>query len=393
MATLDCWLLPDGIEEILPDEAARIEAARRCLLELFALWGYQLVITPHMEYLDSLLVGAEQDLDLRTFKMVDPLSGRLMGVRADITPQVARLDAHELKGEGPSRLCYAGTVLHAVPRGLACSRSPIQIGAELYGEASAAGDLEIISLMLDMLDAAGVQRVHMDLGHVGVYRGLAGQAKLSGQQEQALFDAVQRKAMDEVTELTADLTENVSVMIRALPELNGGYEIFEQARCVLARAPKSVQQALDCLQEIADGLLQRFPELPLYFDLGELRGYHYHTGAVFAAFVPGKGQLIAQGGRYDNIGAHFGRARPATGFSTDLKTLVSLGNRPQPEELLAVWAPHDQCPSLWESVRILRGQGTRVVQALPGQDADWARQCGCDRRLVKNESGWQVQPL
>ena len=248
-----------------------------------------------------------------------------MGFRADITPQVARMDAHSLRREGPSRLCYAGSVLHAQPRALSTSRSPIQLGAELYGDPSPASDVEVISLMLEMLEMAEVPDVHMDLGHVGIYRGLARAAGLSGEVEQQLFDALQRKAVDEVEALTADLPAELRGMLRALAELCGGRDALEQGRARLAAAPADVQVALNELIEIADSLAGRFPGLPLYFDLGELRGYHYHTGVVFAAFVPGIGQSIAQGGRYDDIGADFGRARPATGFSTDLKSLVTLG--------------------------------------------------------------------
>ncbi len=303
MATVDRWLLPDGIEEVLPPEAARVEAARRQVLDLFQRWGYEFVVTPHIEYLESLLTGAGQDLDLRTFKVTDPASGRLMGFRADITPQVARMDAHSLRREGPNRLCYAGSVLHARPRALATSRSPIQLGAELYGNTGSAGDVEVISLLLDMLEMAQVPDVHMDLGHVGIYRGLAQAAGLSGEVEQLLFDALQRKAVDEIAALTEGLPGDLAGMLRALAELCGGREVLSQAREVLAGAPAPVQTALADITAIADSLAARFPQLPLYFDLGELRGYHYHTGVVFAAFVPGVGESIAQGGRYDDIGA------------------------------------------------------------------------------------------
>ena len=393
MATLDRWLLPDGIEEVLPAEAARIEAARRQVLDLFRNWGYELVITPHIEYLESLLTGAGQDLELRTFKVTDPLSGRQMGFRADITPQVARLDAHTHRQEGPSRLCYAGSVLHARPRALSTSRSPIQIGAELYGDASTASDSEIISLMLEVLELAGVPDVHMDIGHVGIYRGLARAAGLSGEAEQQLFDALQRKAIDEVAVLTAALPADLAAMLRALAELCGGREALAQARTLLAAAPAAVLAALAELEEIADLLAARYPALPLYFDLGELRGYHYHTGAVFAAFVPGAGQAIAQGGRYDDIGADFGRGRPATGFSTDLKTLVSLGQSIQAEVSGGVWAPHGGDAGLWQSVLDLRRGGRRVVQALPGQSLADAREAGCDSELRLQEGSWQVSPL
>ncbi|WBG65183.1 ATP phosphoribosyltransferase regulatory subunit [Pseudomonas citronellolis] len=392
MATVDRWLLPDGIEEVLPPEAARVEAARRQVLDLFQRWGYEFVVTPHIEYLESLLTGAGQDLDLRTFKVTDPASGRLMGFRADITPQVARMDAHSLRREGPNRLCYAGSVLHARPRALATSRSPIQLGAELYGDASPASDVEVISLMLDMLAMAEVPDVHMDLGHVGIYRGLARAAGLSGEAEQALFDALQRKAVDEVAALTDGLPAELAGMLRALAELCGSREVLEQAAAVLADAPAVVKAALADLVVIADALAQRFPQLPLYFDLGELRGYHYHTGVVFAAFVPGVGESIAQGGRYDHIGADFGRARPATGFSTDLKTLVTLGRVQLDAPVQGIWAPAEGA-GLWQAVQQLRRDGRRVVQALPGQDAASAREAGCDAQLQLREGNWQVVPF
>ncbi|UUY09980.1 ATP phosphoribosyltransferase regulatory subunit [Pseudomonas sp. J452] len=393
MATVDRWLLPDGIEEVLPPEAARIEAARRQVLDLFQCWGYEFVVTPHIEYLESLLTGAGQDLDLRTFKVTDPQSGRLMGFRADITPQVARIDAHTLRRAGPSRLCYAGSVLHAQPRALSTSRSPIQLGAELYGDASPASDVEVISLMLDMLELARVPDVHMDLGHVGIYRGLARAAELSGEVEQQLFDALQRKAVDEVAALTDNLPAALASMLRALAELCGGREVLELAQACLVDAPADVHAALDELVSIADELELRYPELPLYFDLGELRGYRYHTGAVFAAFVPGVGQSIAQGGRYDDIGADFGRARPATGFSTDLKTLVSLGSMQVDEPAPGVWAPDSHDVYLWQAVQRLRREGVRVVQALPGQEIAAAAEAGCDRQLQLCDGRWQVTPL
>ncbi|MCY1396805.1 ATP phosphoribosyltransferase regulatory subunit [compost metagenome] len=363
------------------------------MLDLFQRWGYDFVVTPHIEYLESLLTGAGQDLDLRTFKVTDPQSGHLMGFRADITPQVARIDAHTLRREGPNRLCYAGSVLHAKPRALSTSRSPIQLGAELYGDASPASDVEVISLMLEMLELAAVPDVHMDLGHVGIYRGLARAAGLSGETERSLFDALQRKAVDEVAELTADLPHELASMLRALVELCGGREVLDLAQGVLMDAPEDVHRALDELIAIADALELRYPELPLYFDLGELRGYHYHTGVVFAAFVPGVGQSIAQGGRYDDIGAYFGRARPATGFSTDLKTLVTLGSMVLEQPVPGIWAPDSHDPYLWYEVKRLRAEGQRVVQALPGQEVASAAEAGCDRQLLLRDGRWQVAVL
>lgn len=392
MATPDRWLLPDGIEDVLPAEAARIEAARRQVLDLFHSWGYELVITPHVEYLESLLTAAGPDLDLRTLKVTDPLSGRQMGFRADITPQVARLDAHSHGKEGPSRLCYAGSVLHARPRPLSTSRCPIQIGAEFYGDSSVVSDGEVINLMLEVLKLAGIPDLHMDLGHVGIYRGLVSEACLDAEAERLLFDALQRKAIDELPALTAGLPAELATMIRALPTLCGGSEVLAQARAVLAEAPEDVLAELSVLEQLAAGLQARHPELSLYFDLAELRGYHYHTGVVFAAFVPGVGEAIAQGGRYDDIGAGFGRARPATGFSTDLQTLVRLGDAIQAAPAAGVWAPRDADPQLWVAMQALRSSGRRVIQALPGQSVADARAAGCDAEL-RNEDGWHVVAL
>ncbi len=278
-------------------------------------------------------------------------------------------------------------------RALSSSRSPIQLGAELYGDASPSSDVEVISLMLAMLQLADVPDVHMDLGHVGIYRGLARAAGLSGEVEQQLFDALQRKAIDEVIALTADLPPELATMLRALVDLCGGREVLDAARDRLAGAPAPVLAALDDLLSIAERLTARFPQLPLYFDLGELRGYHYHTGVVFAVFVPGVGQSIAQGGRYDDIGADFGRARPATGFSTDLKTLVTLG---QAEIVLpsgGIWVPDSTDAALWQMVCQLRSEGQRVVQALPGQQASAAREADCDRQLIQHGEHWQAMPL
>lgn len=393
MATLEHWLLPDGIEEVLPGQAARIEAIRRRVLDLFDRWGYAYVITPYVEFLESLLTGAGQDLELRTFKVSDPRSGRQMGLRADITPQVARIDAHAMQVRGPNRLCYAGSVLHTQPRDLSASRSPIQLGAELYGDASQASDIEVISLMLEVLAVAGIGQVHMDLGHVGVFRGLLRAAALPKAREHILFDVLQRKATDELRALGADLPAPLTESLLALVELCGEREVLDEARSRLAKAPPEVARALDELTRIADGLAARYPQLPLYFDLAELRGYHYHTGTLFAAFVPGLGQAIAQGGRYDDIGADFGRARPATGFSTDLKALVGWATAAEGAAQPAIWAPDDADPDLWRRIQGLRAQGARVIQALPGQDLADARTLGCDRRLYWRDGRWQLQPL
>lgn len=392
MAAVERWLLPDGIEEVLPAQAAKIEVARRQVLDLFATWGYEYVVTPHVDFLDSLLTGAGTELALRTFSVTDPLSGKLMGLRADITPQVARLDAHSLRRSGPSRLCYTGSVVHTKARDLSRSRSPIQIGAELYGEPGTSADIEVISLLLQCLEQMGVEQVHLDLGHVGIYRGLAQAAGLNAELEEKLFDALQRKAVCEISELTTDVPAELAELLKSISGLCGSYEVLAQAREVLQAAPRSVRAALDELQQLADVVQQRFPSLPVYFDLSELRGYNYHTGVVFAAFVPGVGQAIAQGGRYDDIGAVFGRSRPATGFSSDLRTLIALG-RVDVEPVGAIWAPAVDEPGLWQQMQQLRQSGERVIQALASQGVEDALAAGCDRQLVQAGGSWQIEKI
>lgn len=386
------WLLPAGIEETLPEEAARLESLRRELLDLYAGWGYRLVVPPFIEYLESLLTGTGKDLDLQTFKLTDQLSGRLMGVRADMTPQVARIDVRHLRTDDPVRLCYIGTVLHALPDGLSGSRSPIQVGAELYGHAGIESDCEILCLMLETLERAGVRDVHVDLGHVGVFRGLSRQANLDEETEAVIYDALQRKAVSEIAPLLQSLGEPVGRMIRDLANLNGGDEVLEEAPACLADASAEVQKALDALHSLAGSLRRRFESLPLHFDLAELRGYRYHTGVVFAAFVPGSGREIARGGRYDNIGRDFGHARPATGFSTDLKTLIREGGgRAELAQRAGILAPWSSDAKLRALIRDLRDSGERVVYELPGQSAS-ASSLNCNRRIVKESGNWAVAP-
>jgi ATP phosphoribosyltransferase regulatory subunit len=387
------WLLPEGIEELLPEQAERVERLRRDLLDLFAAWGYRLVIPPIIEHLESLLVGTGRDLDLQTFKLTDQLTGRLLGVRADMTPQVARIDAHRLKSAAPTRLCYVGPVLHTRPQGFARTRSPFQVGAELYGHGGIESDVEILQLLVATLAAVDLSRPHIDLGHVGVFRGLAREAQLDDEQEQVLFDALQRKAQPEIKEYldTLAIAADHRRMLTALVELNGDGGVLAEARQVLRAAGSAVQQALDNLEQIA-GLAQRkMPDVALHFDLAELRGYHYQTGVVFAAFVPGHGQEIARGGRYDDIGRAFGGARPATGFSTDLETLIMLSPSQQ-QRTGAILAPDAEDPALHAAVAKLRGEGQRVCMALPGQSGT-PQEMGCDRVLELRDGAWLVKTL
>jgi ATP phosphoribosyltransferase regulatory subunit len=393
------WLLPTGIEEILPPQAQALESLRRDLLDLYRGWGYELVVPPFIDYLESLLTGTGQDLDLQTFKLTDQLSGRLLGVRADMTPQVARIDAHHLRRDTPTRLCYLGTVLHTRADGFAGTRSPYQIGAEIYGHAGIESEVEVIGLLIATLRAAGIGECYLDLGHVGIFRGLARQAGLDAAAEHALFDALQRKAVPEIESLVAgfELPAASAAMLVALAELNGD-DALVRAETVLAAADGAVQSALDDLRRLAAALAGWLPEVSVHYDLAELRGYRYKTGAVFAAFVPGWGLEIARGGRYDDIGRVFGRARPAVGFSTDLKGLLRLGNGPERRavETAAILAPWSSDPALRARVAELRRAGERVIDALPAPagsaDPD-PRALGCDRRLTPSAAGWIVRAV
>lgn len=394
MQKKDSWLLPEGISEALPEEAAHLERLRRNLLDTFACWGYQLVIPPFVDFLDSLLTGSGHDLDLQTFKLTDQLSGEMLGVRADMTPQVARIDAHNLKHEWPTRLCYVGTTLHTMGDPLEKTRSPMQIGAELYGHAGIESDYEVIQLMLEMLAISGIQNVHLDMGHVGVYRALVEHAGLNKQQETELFDVLQRKARTELAELIEGfaISAHFKDIFNALPKLNGGIDILSKAAQLLDIGNGDIQTALQDLQVIAEKLQRDYPSLTVSFDLAELRGYHYHTGLVFAAFVPSIGREIARGGRYDNIGAVFGRARPATGFSADLKVLAGLLTGEDEAPVQSIFAPAVEDCELSRTVRDLRASGVRVIRQLPGQTGG-PEQLGCNAVLEKQDQQWVVRPL
>ncbi len=387
------WLLPDGVDEVLPPQAGALEALRRQVLGLYDSWGYDLVMPPTIEYLDALLTGVARDLDVQTFKLTDQVSGRLMGVRADMTPQAARIDAHQLRRDCPVRLCYTGTVLQTRPEGPATSRNPLQVGAELYGHTGIESDIEIIALMIETLRRADVSEPHLDLGHVGIFRGLAEQAQLDAATESRLWEALQRKAASEVDELLAevDVAEPARHMLSSLALLSGGTEVLAEAASRLADADEPVRRALAELNAIADALRAWLPDVAIHFDLAELRGYQYHTGVVFAAFVPGYGEEIARGGRYDDIGRVFGRGRPATGFSCDLKTLFNRSEREitSPAAIAAPWQ-HDA--DLSRYVGELRQTGERVIWLLPGHEHELAAM-GCDRRLVCRTDGWTIEAI
>jgi len=388
----DRWLLPEGIEEILPPAAGRLERLRRALLDLYQSWGYELVIPPLIEFLDSLLTGAGDDLELQTFKLTDQLSGRMMGVRADMTPQVARIDAHLLKRTGPVRLCYLGPVLRTRADGFGGSRSPYQAGVELYGHRGHDSDLEVLTLMLETLHTAGVSDVHLDLGHVAIFRELVRQAGLHQEQEALLFEALQRQALPEIRAHLAAWNPACPEPLLALAELNGGPEVLDEADSRLATAGARVGEALATLRRLTAALQRQWPGLPIHVDLAELRGYHYHTGVLFAAYVPGQGQAVAQGGRYDEIGQVFGRARPATGFSVDLATLLLLGAVPEAVNAGIYAPPMADDPALERQVAMLRNRGERVIRALPGTEVQ-PDDLACDRVLTKQAGAWMVNVL
>jgi len=310
------WLLPEHIEDILPEEAMRIEILRRQILDLFMEKKYELVMPPLVEFTDSLLTGTGHDLDLRTFKLVDQLSGRMMGVRADITPQVARIDAHLLNRKGVTRLCYCGSVLHARPAGPGATREPMQIGAEIFGHAGIASDLEIQGLLCQALAAAGVKGARMDVGHVAVFRALVQGAGIGAEPEGDLFEALQKKDVPSLKGLTRKLDAKTRAALLLLPELYGGADVLEVAGKKLPKLPE-LQKALNTLRALADAC-----PIPVGFDLAELRGYHYHSGVVFDAYCDGVGGAVARGGRYDEVGKAFGRPRAATGFSIELRSLA-----------------------------------------------------------------------
>ncbi|MBD5805209.1 ATP phosphoribosyltransferase regulatory subunit [Azoarcus sp. Aa7] len=379
------WVLPDHIQDALPSEAEKLERLRRRLLDAFRSHGYQLVVPPLLEYLDSLTTGAGQDLKLRTFKLVDQLSGKTMGVRADMTPQVARIDAHLLNRKGVSRLCYCGSVLHALPSTLTATREPLQLGAELYGHAGIDADIEMVRLLSEVMRLAEVPASRIDLGHVGLFRVLAARAGMVPEREEELFDLLQAKDVPGLRELLADVAEPARSALLALPTLYGGADVLDEARRCLPD-DSEIRAALDDLSTLAAALA----DLPISFDLADLRGYHYHNGVVFAAYGSGSPAALALGGRYDRIGQAFGRARPATGFSLDLRELAL--HLPDATEPGAILAPALADEALLATVAQLRAQGEVVMTALPGHDGSW-KEAGCDRQLIERDGRWTVETL
>jgi ATP phosphoribosyltransferase regulatory subunit len=376
------WLLPEYIEDVLPAEAAQIEHLRRSLLDLFEVHGYQFVIPPMMEYLESLITGVGHDLDLATFKVVDQLTGRLMGVRADITPQAARIDAHMLNNQGVTRLCYAGSVLRTNPDGLAQTRQPMQLGAELFGHAGVEGDIEIQRLMVKTLQVSGIKALQIDFNHVGIFDALM--KNTDPIFEKQLYQALQSKDQTEVKALTKDFDAVTRDALCALTELNGDVAILAEAAKRLPKTP-AITKALAELLQVSDQLKDL--DVGVSFDLAELRGYHYHSGMVFAAYAEGCPGPLALGGRYDEVGQAFGRARPATGFSLDLRGLVKA--LPPSNVKQCILAPYGNDDSLIKKIDELRKSGERVVQELPGHEA-YVDELNFNRKLKNLDGVWQV---
>ena len=378
------WLLPEYIEDVLPAEAAQIESLRRSLLDLLDVHGYQLVMPPMLEYLESLITGVGHDLDLATFKVVDQLTGRLMGVRADITPQAARIDAHMLNNLGITRLCYAGSVLRTKPDGLAQTRQPMQLGAELFGHAGIEADIEIQCLMVKTLQAAGVRALQIDFSHVGIFDSLMSKVQANDALKQSIYQALQSKDQTEVKALAQDFDAEIREALCRLTELNGDASILVVAAKDLPKTPE-ITRALNDLTQVATALADL--GVGLSFDLAELRGYHYHSGMVFAAYAQGCSGPLAFGGRYDEVGQAFGRARAATGFSLDLRGLITA--LPPLKVIKGILAPYGNDASLLNIINSLRSSGDKVIQELPGHDAH-IQELGCDRKLVNQAGQWQV---
>ena len=388
MPISETWLLPDGVADVLPEQAQVIESLRRKSLDFLASRGYQLVYTPFIEYIESLssLSESNQDLDLATFKVIDQLSGRLLGVRADMTPQVARIDAHVHPVDGIARYCYAGTVLHTKPQGFNTTRAPLQLGAELFGSDSIDADVEMVDLMLSLLKEAGLaEGVHLDLGHVGLFRSLVKQAELSKATERQLSDLYQRKALPELAEFTQDL--NFGSDFYALGRYASDLTALQAHLSAEVLANTEFKQAFEAVKATQAEIQARWPNLHIGIDVVELRSYHYHTGLMYAVYAPNRAAPLAQGGRYDGIGQHFGRARPATGFSCDLFVL-SAGRF---ESSSVVVAPKGSQPDLIAAIQNTRAQGFSVIQLLGNDDLNSVPYA--THQLVLANGEWTVEKI
>jgi len=381
------WLLPEDIADVLPAQARKVEILRRAILDLYQTYGYELVAPPILEFLDSLLTGTGSDLNLQTFKLVDQMSGRTLGLRADITPQVARIDAHLLNRTGVTRLCYAGSVAHARTPVGSSAREDLQLGAEIYGCATWEADFEAITLLLKTLAIAGLDKVYLDLSHAGILNGILADQKLDKETTETLYGLLQTKDRPRLTQWAASLPTKTSEALMALTELNGPCaEVLAKAKKILPKHA-AIDQALADLERLV-AAVSASSGLELSIDLADLRGYQYHSGVMFAVYVDKLPQPIARGGRYDHVGQAFGRSRPATGFSLDLLTLANLS--PLKVRKLAILAPWLEDAALSKAIAALRDSGEVVIQAMAGEKVE-AAEYECDRELVKQGSSWEVK--
>jgi ATP phosphoribosyltransferase regulatory subunit len=382
------WLLPEDIADVLPAEARKVESLRRSILDLYQSYGYELVAPPILEFLDSLLTGTGSDLNLQTFKLVDQLSGRTLGLRADITPQVARIDAHLLNRAGVTRLCYAGSVAHARTPVGSSAREQLQLGAEIYGCASWEADFEAISLLLKTLGLAGLSKVYLDLSHAGILTGILDGQALDKESIEELYDLLQSKDRPRLTQWASRVPVKTAQALMALTELNGPCaEVLAKARKLLPKHA-SIDMALNDLERLLTASANLSTGLELSMDLSDLRGYQYHSGVMFAAYVEKLPQPIARGGRYDHVGQAFGRSRPATGFSLDLLTLANLSSLDVRK--MAIAAPWLDDAALNAAIAQLRNRGEVVIQVLAGSEVESAEYV-CDRELVKQGNAWEVK--
>ncbi len=382
------WLLPENIADILPSEARKIEDLRRILLDRFQAYGYELVMPPMLEYLDSLLTGSGQDLNLKTFKLVDQISGRTLGLRADMTPQVARIDAHLLNRQGVTRLCYAGSILHTRAAAGSSSREQLQLGAEIYGHAGWEADLEIQALLNDVLNLSQVGEITLDMSHAGLLTAILGDFSPKPDSLDALYSALQTKDLPGLNQVLLDWPADVKSAVMALANLSGSpKKVLDQARQNLPKTA-TVKAALDELERLCAAVadLPNSPQLNL--DLSDLKGYQYHSGVMFAAYVEGLPVAIARGGRYDMVGKAFGRSRPATGFSLDIMTLARISKKDSRKT--AILAPWSNDSTLSQEIAQLRAQGQVVIQLLPGHEQD-GDEFHCDRELVNQKGAWVIK--
>ncbi|MEO8386503.1 MAG: ATP phosphoribosyltransferase regulatory subunit [Betaproteobacteria bacterium] len=380
------WTLPENIEDLLPADARKLERLRRIALDLFASHGFELVMPPLLEYVESLLSGTGHDMDLATFKLVDQLSGRTLGIRADTTPQVARIDAHLLNRQGVTRLCYAGSVLHTLPAGLGKSRQPFQAGAEMYGHAGLEADIEIQQLMVDVLRALGVVDLQLDIGHPAIFRSLIAAANVSAEIAELAFMATEAKDLSALQFIAPEFGA-VYPAIAALPTLYGDASILKRAAEVLPDNA-TISSALAQLHAIENHFAEQ--NIKVSVDLGELGGFNYESGITFAAFARGASDAVARGGRYDEVGKAFGRARPATGFSLDLKAILPLVADEHVRG--AILAPLEPDLAARTEIANLRASGEVVIADLPGHNAH-LNELGCDRRLSFVDGRWATVPF